>query len=94
MSVSLYCLLEGTHFLNFQKLTSPLLIQSSALVSLHFELIGESLLLLLQIVDFFLQLLDSFISLFILFTLETIDCFEKTIRVLDFVLNQRPQLLE
>ena len=94
MRVSLNCLLEGSHLLNFEHLSSPLLIDGPSLIAFNPELVRKSLLLLLQSLDFFLQLLYFLVRLLTLFTLEPVHCFEQAIRVFHFVLDKWPQLLE
>lgn len=94
MCVSLYCLLESSHFLNSEHLASPLLVNGLSLLAFKFELICKSFLLLLQNLDFFLQLVDLFVCLFRLFTLEPIHCFEQPVWVFHFMLYKWPQLFE
>ena len=50
--------------------------------------------MIFQILNFLLQLLDFLERLFILFALESIHGLQKPVWVLDFVFDQRPQLLE
>ncbi len=69
MRVGLHSLLKGAHLLDFEKLASPLLVKCPTLIFLHLQLIQHSLFLLFQHIDFFLELLNFFIGLFILFTL-------------------------
>ena len=94
MSVGLDGLLEGPHLLNLNKLATPLLINYISLISFQFELLGQAALNLPQLLYFLLKLLDLLIGLFRLLTLESINCFEQAVRVFDFMLDERPQLLE
>ena len=76
MGVGLYSLLEGPHLLYLNQLASPLLIDSISLISLQSELLGQSALNLSQLIDLFLELLDFFVCLLCLLSLESVDCFE------------------
>ena len=87
MSVGLNGLLEGTHLLDLYKLPSPLLIDYISLISFQFEFFSQAPLNLSQVLKLFLKLLNLFISLFRLLTLESIDCFEQAVWVFDFVLD-------
>ena len=87
MGVGLHCLLEGAHFLYFQKLSAPLLVNSPSLLPFYFQFLSQTLLLLFKSIDFFLKLLDLLVRLLVLLTLETIDCFQEAVRVFDFVLD-------
>ena len=94
MRVRLDSLLECPHFLNFHQLSAPLLVNSAALISLNLQFIQESFFLLFELLDFFLELLNFLISLFSLFTLESIDCLQKAVWIFHFMLDKRPQLFE
>ena len=94
MSVGLHRLLEGPHFLYLNKLTAPLLINGISLISFQPKFFRHAPLSLFEIFNFFLKLLDLFVSLFSLLTLESIDSFQEAIWIFDFMLDQRPQLLE
>jgi len=87
-------LLECSHLLDPQHLATPLLVDRSTLLSLHLQFLGQAFFLLLQKLNFFLELLNLLIRLLALFTLKAIDSFEQAVRVFDFVFNERPQLLE
>lgn len=94
MGVGLDRLLEGSHFLYFHKLAAPLGVDHLSLVSFEFQFLGQAFFMLFQNFDLLLQFVDFFNCLLCLFTLKSIYCFQKTIWVLNFVLNQRPQLFE
>ena len=90
MCVCLDCLLESSHFLNFEDLSVPLYFYLLSLLSFNFQLLGQLLLLLLEKGNFFFEFRDPFICGFIRFTLEAIDCLEESIRIFDLVFNERP----
>ena len=69
MSVGLDSLLESSHLLDPEHLTTPLLIDRSSLFTLNFEFLRQPFFLLLQLLDFFLKFLNLFVCLFALFTL-------------------------
>ena len=94
MRVGLHGLLEGSHLLNLEELPAPLRVYYFLLLALDAELFLKFSLLLLQVFDLLFQLFDFFIGGLALFTLKPVDCFEETVRIFNFVLNQRPQLLE
>ena len=76
MGVGLYSLLEGPHLLYLNQLATPLLIDGISLISFQSEFLGQSALNLSQLIHLFLELLDFFICLLCLLTLESVDCFE------------------
>jgi hypothetical protein len=94
MGVSLDRLLESSHLLDFDKLAAPLLLYCVSLITLNFELLIQTTLYLLQMLNLFLELLDLLVRLLALLTLKSINCLEQAVGILDLVFNQRPQLLE
>ena len=98
MGISLHSLLECSHFLDSHELSPPLGISQLSLLPLNLQLFHQLRLLLLQVVNFCLHLFYLLIVLWIsrnsLPILQSIDRLQQAMRILDFVLDQWPQLLE